>query len=270
MLSEPPPVAWIIVNDPDDRESWAAAARQLGLIGVPLESAALALDLLPNRGSLIPDLILFDDFGEPLPPARFATGLTRALDGLAPSVIYVVSSREAADGLASAALRPGRDMVFQRPVLARDVIRGAFALLGRSAKDQPVLQACGLELDVLRRMLVYQDRNVHLTRFECGFMDYVMRRKERVVTADELLEHVWGFEPGTGSCEVLRAHVRNLRHKLEFLGASRDLIWTLPGRGYQLRPDPTGQPLDTLSPPSASSTPSADTQPPAHLTKTSQ
>jgi DNA-binding response OmpR family regulator len=202
-----------------------------------LESAAQALGSLTHGSGLIPDLILFDDADEPMPPARFATGLTQALDGLAPSVVYVVSSREAAEALTSVALRPGQDMVLQRPVLARDVIKGVFALLGRSTEDQSVLQACGLELDVVRRTLAYQGRNLHLTRFECGFMEYLMRRKERVVTADELLEHVWGFEPGTGSCEVLRAHVRNIRHKLEFLGASRDVIWTLPGRGYQLRPD---------------------------------
>jgi len=259
MLSEPPPVVWIILNDPDDRESCVAAARQVGLIAVPLESAAQALDSLTNGGGFIPDLILFDDFGEPLPPARFAAGLAQSLDGLAPSVIYVVSSREAAEGLTSAPLRQGRDMVLQRPVLARDVIRGALALLGRSAEDGSVLQACGLELDVLRRMLVCQGRNVHLTRFECGFMDYVMRRKERVVTADELLEHVWGFEPGTGSCEVLRAHVRNLRRKLEFLGASRDVIWTLPGRGYQLRPVPPAslRPFPSASPSSVPPTRSA-------------
>ena len=237
MLSEPPPVVWIIYTDPDGRQNRAAAARQLGAIAVPVESGGQALHSLTSGGSLIPDLILFDDADEPLPAARFATALTQSLDGLVPSVVYVVSSREAAEGLTSVPLRPGQDMVLQRPVLARDVIKGVFALLGRSTEDQSVVQVCGLELDVVRRTLAYQGRNLHLTRFECGFMEYLMRRKERAVTADELLEQVWGFEPGTGSCEVLRAHVRNIRRKLEFLGASRDVIWTLPGRGYQLRLD---------------------------------
>jgi hypothetical protein len=57
----------------------------------------------------------------------------------------------------------------------------------------------------------------------------------RVVTNDEILEHVWGFAPGTGTSEVIRAHVRNLRRKLQLLGAPRDVIWTVPGRGYRLR-----------------------------------
>jgi DNA-binding response OmpR family regulator len=242
VLSEPPPIVWIIFGDPDGRQNRAAAARQLGVISVPLESAGLALDSLTCGKGLIPDLILFDDADEEMPPAQFAAALTQALNGLAPPVVYIVSSREAADGLTSAPLRPGQDVVLRRPVLARDVIRAAFEVFGRSAEDRPVLQACGLELDLLKRTLASQGRNVHLTRFECRFMEYLMRRKDRVVTSDELLEHVWGFEPGTGSCEVLRAHVRNLRRKLEFLGASRDTIWTLPGRGYQLRPDPAISP----------------------------
>ena len=140
-------------------------------------------------------------------------------------------------------------MVFQRPVLARDVIGASLALLRGSTGEGSVLHAEGLELDVIRRTLAYQGRNIHLTRLECGFMEYIMRRTGRVVGKDELLEHVWGFEPGTGSCEVLRAHVRNVRRKLELLGAPRDLIWNLPGRGYQLREAADGELPEDLSAP---------------------
>jgi hypothetical protein len=51
---------------------------------------------------------------------------------------------------------------------------------------------------------------------------------------------VWGFEPDTGAPEVVRAHVRNLRCKLQAIGAARDVIVTLPGRGYMVEVDGTG------------------------------
>jgi len=267
VLSEPPPVVWIVHSDPTLREARVAAARQMGLLALPVESGERALQWLDHGDSLIPDLILFDTSGGGVTPSHFAGALSQTLGELAPPVIYIVSSDEAAEGLSSPPLRPGQETVFQRPVLARDVLRAVHSALDRSAEDRSVLHAEGLELDVPRRTLTHQGRNVHLTRFECRFMEYLMRRRDRVVTSDELLEHVWGFEPGTGSCEVLRAHVRNVRRKLEFLGASRDIVWTLPGRGYQLRPHPSSQPLDAASPSRAGSTPPPDTQPPADFVK---
>jgi DNA-binding response OmpR family regulator len=209
----------------------------MGLIAAPLESAAQGLDWLNHNGGLIPDLILFDDAVGDMAPTQFAAALTEILGELTPPIIYIVSSAESAEALVSSSLKPAQDAVFQRPVPAHDVFKAVLSALRRSAEEDAVLHAHGLELDVIRRMLGYQDRNIHLTHFECGFMEYIMRRKDRVVTCHELLEHVWGFEPGTGTLDVLRAHVRNLRHKLQLLGAPQDLIWTLPGRGYRLKED---------------------------------
>ena len=42
-----------------------------------------------------------------------------------------------------------------------------------------------------------------------------MRNAGQVFTAEQLLQHVWGYPPGTGSQELVRAHVKNLRAKLE-------------------------------------------------------
>jgi len=242
MSSETPPAVWIVHSDPALREASVTAARQMGLVATPLASAAQALKWLTHGQGLIPDLILFDDAEEDICPARFAATLTEGLGELAPSVIYIVGSKEAAEALTSPPLRPGQDMVFQRPVLAHDVMGAVLSTLRRSAEEGSILHAQGLEFDVIRRTLAYRGRNIHLTRFECGFMEYVMRRRDRVVTNDELLEHVWGFEPSTGTSEVVRAHVRNLRRKLQLLGAPRDVIWTVPGRGYRLREAVSGPP----------------------------
>ena len=238
-------------------------ARQMGLIASPLESAAQGLDWLNHNGGLIPDLILFDDAVGDMAPAQFATALTEALGDLTPPVVYVVSSQESVEALISTSLRPGKDVALQRPLPARDVFKAVFSLLRRAAEEESVLNAHGLELDVVRRMLGYRGRNIHLTRFECAFMEYLMWRKDRVVTNDELLEHVWGFEPGTGALDVLRAHVRNLRHKLQLLGAPRDLIWTLPGRGYRLKEPPESQLPGNLHPSAPAATPDLETLSPA-------
>jgi OmpR-family two-component system manganese-sensing response regulator len=235
----------------------------MGFIATPVESAAQGLGWLNHSGGLIPDLILFDDAVGDMAPARFAAALEEALADLAPPVIYIVSSKESAEALISSHLKPGQDAVLQRPVPARDVMRAVFSVLRSTVEESAVLHAHGLELDVVRRTLWYGSRNIHLTRFECGFMEYLMRRKDRVVTCHELLEHVWGFEPGTGSLEVLRAHVRNLRRKLQLLGAPRDLIWTLPGRGYRLKEDLENQPPGTGRLAAPGATADLESRPPA-------
>jgi DNA-binding response OmpR family regulator len=267
MVAEPPPIVWILHSNPVLREARVITARQMGLIAAPLESAAQGLDWLNHNHALIPDLILFDDAVGDMPPARFAAALGEALGDLAPPVVYIVTSEENAESLISSSPMPSRDVVLKRPVLARDAFRAVFALLSRADAEASVLHAHGLELDVVRRMLGYRGRNIHLTRFECGFMEYVMWRKDRVVTNDELLEHVWGFEPGTGGLEVLRAHVRNLRHKLLLVAAPQDLIWTLPTRGYRLKEPPNGHPPESLHPSAPGIAPDLETNPPASPTE---
>ena len=263
MVAEPPPIVWILHGDPVLCEARVAAARQMGLIATPVESAAQGLRWLNGNHALIPGLILFDDAVRDMAPARFAAALAEALGGVAPPVVYIVSSEENAESLISSSPMPSRDVVLKRPVLARDAFSAVFSALRHAAEEDAVLHAHGLELDVVRRMLGYRGRNIHLTRFECGFMEYIMWRSDRVVTSDELLEHVWGFEPGTGACEVLRAHVRNLRHKLQLLGAPRDLIWTLPGRGYRLKEPPESQLPGNLHPSAPAATPDLETLSPA-------
>lgn len=222
--------------------------RQLGVIAVPLDSAAEALRSLNDGRGLIPDLILFDDAGEEMAPAGFAEVVAAGFRGLAPPVVYIATSSETVESLTSPPLRPGRDVVLQRPLLARDVMRASLGLLRLSAEQDSVLHGGGLALDVGWRTLAYRGRSTHLTRLECGFLEYIMRRAGRAATSDELLEHVWGFERGTGSPDMVRHRVWYLRRKLELLGAPRDLIRTVAGRGYQLREGSESHPPGAIDP----------------------
>jgi DNA-binding response OmpR family regulator len=54
-----------------------------------------------------------------------------------------------------------------------------------------------------------------------------------VVSAEELLEKVWGFFSRTGSGDIVRSHMRNLRRKIAKVARRREMIRTLPRRGYR-------------------------------------
>lgn len=59
------------------------------------------------------------------------------------------------------------------------------------------------------------DRLVKPTPVEFELLQFLMRHAGKVFTTEQLLQEVWRYPPGTGSQEVVRAHVRNLRAKLE-------------------------------------------------------
>ena len=232
VLSEPPPVVWVVHSDSALREARVSALRQSGLLVTPVTSATRALKWLEN---FIPDLILFEEVNEDTVAAQFSATVTETLGNLAPPVIYIVAARETTEGLTSPIDRPRRDVVFQKPVLASHVLRAALSMLRRAAEARSALRGQDLELDVTQRFLAYRSRNIRVTRLECRFLEYLMRHQGHVVSGDALLRGVWGYDPGTGTLEVVRANVRNLRRKLALLGAPPDLIRTLPGRGYQLK-----------------------------------
>ena len=85
----------------------------------------------------------------------------------------------------------------------------------RSAPPPPRwLEAGGVRLDLQRRVLRFDDREISLSHREFILMGHLMRRAGEVCTRDELLADVWGysFDPGSNVVDVC---VRRLRSKLE-------------------------------------------------------
>ncbi|MBL8044949.1 MAG: PAS domain-containing protein [Anaerolineales bacterium] len=72
-----------------------------------------------------------------------------------------------------------------------------------------------LTLNVETFELAVGDKVVNPTPVEFELLQFLMRNAGRVFTAEQLLQEVWKYPPGTGSQEVVRAHVRNLRAKME-------------------------------------------------------
>ncbi|MBI1885263.1 MAG: winged helix-turn-helix transcriptional regulator [Chloroflexi bacterium] len=79
--------------------------------------------------------------------------------------------------------------------------------------------------------------SVSLTPTEFRLVHYLIEHRGSPVSSDQLLEDVWGWPPGTGSGEVVRAHVRNLRAKVRQLDGGQELIRNYPRRGYAIPPE---------------------------------
>jgi DNA-binding response OmpR family regulator len=135
----------------------------------------------------------------------------------------------------SVPMRIGRDTVVGKPFLCTEVEQTLTQLLGsRTMPRAKTLTVGDLSLDRSLFALSSEGSSVTLTPTEFRLMEYMMERAGALVTAEELLEKVWGFFPHTGSGDVVRSHMRNLRRKIGKVVPGREVIRTLPRRGYRL------------------------------------
>ncbi|MEN9238597.1 MAG: winged helix-turn-helix domain-containing protein, partial [Thermostichus sp. DG_1_6_bins_120] len=90
-----------------------------------------------------------------------------------------------------------------------------------------------LTLDPLTREVKRGERRVELTAKEYDLLRYLMEHPRQVLTRQQILEHVWGFD-FIGDSNIIEVYIRYLRLKIEDRGEKR-LIQTVRGVGYVLR-----------------------------------
>jgi two-component system, OmpR family, KDP operon response regulator KdpE len=131
------------------------------------------------------------------------------------------------------ALAAGADDYVTKPFGPRELVARLQAVLRRVGEgpEEPTITADGLELDLAARIVRRDGTEVHLTPKEFELLRALARNRGRLMTHRELLTTVWG--PGYGEdTQVLRAHVANLRRKIE-PGDGPHYIRTDPGVGYR-------------------------------------
>ncbi|UTT43359.1 response regulator transcription factor [Exiguobacterium aurantiacum] len=95
--------------------------------------------------------------------------------------------------------------------------------------SERVLSYEGLTVDVNRHEVICEGQKIDLTRREFDLLVYLLEHPERVLTRDQLVEHVWGFDY-YGDTNVVDVYIRYVRKKL---GGS--WIQTVRGVGYMLK-----------------------------------
>jgi DNA-binding response OmpR family regulator len=137
----------------------------------------------------------------------------------------------------SGPLRAGRDALASKPLDFSEIEQALMRLLGdHTAEASETLTLAGLCLHRNCFTLSAEDGSVTLTPMKFRLLGFLMQRQGRVIAAEELVEKVWGFFSGTGSRAVVRSHMRNLRAKIRRVCGMREVIRTLPWRGYQFPP----------------------------------
>ncbi len=97
--------------------------------------------------------------------------------------------------------------------------------------SRPILSFADVEVHLERQEATRAGQRLELTRREYDLLCLFLRNPRRVLTREQILERVWGFDTEVGG-GVLDVYISYLRRKLEAFGPR--LIQTMRGFGYQL------------------------------------
>lgn len=133
-----------------------------------------------------------------------------------------------------AGLDMGADDYLPKPFVWEELLARIRALLRREVRGGSTLLRYGdLSLDVAEHIACLAGRELKLTRKEFGILEYLMRHPGRVVSSEELLEHVWDGSVNLFT-NTVRVHVNALRRKLGDDAEQARYIETIKGVGYRM------------------------------------
>lgn len=134
-------------------------------------------------------------------------------------------------------LEAGSDDYLVKPFAFPELAARLAALMRRPPiSDSPTrLAVAGIEIDLIKRDVRRDGREIHLQPREFALLEQLMRHAGKVVTRTMFLENVWGFhfDPQTN---IVESHLSRLRSKINE-GFDYDPIQTLRGVGYRMRAD---------------------------------
>lgn len=227
----PLPARILIVDDePQIRKFLEISLRAQGYVVVQAETGEAGLAALATQGA---DLVILD-IGL---PDRDGHAVLRELRQWSHVPVIMLTVR-ADEREKVAALDGGANDYVTKPFGIQELMARIRALLRMGAAgiehDAPVYALDGLVVDLARREVQADGRDVALTRKEFALLALLARNAGRVVTQPQLLREVWGptHEDDT---HYLRILVAKLRHKLGDDAAAPRWIVTEPGVGLRLR-----------------------------------
>lgn len=144
-------------------------------------------------------------------------------------IIFVTSRSSDEDELKSI-ITGGNDFItkpYNKLILLEKIKR---ALNKRDNKE--ILEVNEVILDPYKSVISYNNEKIELTRNEFRIIYYFFINKNKVLSKEELIEHLWNDKYYLDE-SILLVNINRLRKKLEIIGV-KDFIKTVRGKGYSL------------------------------------
>jgi DNA-binding response OmpR family regulator len=128
-------------------------------------------------------------------------------------------------------LDSGADDYLVKPFYFPELLARVRAILRRKGVTRNIILRIGdFVIDPNTIKGYFKDAEVFFTVKEFSILEYLMQNSGRIVSQEELLEHIWD-EDSNLFTQAIKVHISNIRKKLKGIGAE-DLIVTIKGKGY--------------------------------------
>ena len=195
-------------------------------------AAATASEALQQATIHAPDVMLLD-LG--LPDLDGIEVIRRIRSWSAIPIIVISARSEDSDKIE--ALDSGADDYIPKPFGMMELVSRVRALLRRTEPEKRVdsCEAGAIHVDLNRHVVMVDGQIVNLTFKEFELLCYLIENKGMVLTRDQLLSKIWGYD-FDGETRTVDVHIRTLRQKL---GEASRCIETIRGVGYKLEESET-------------------------------
>jgi len=222
---------YVVDDDPDVLDAIGRVLKSEGYLIDLLPSGALLLDSLERR---VPDLVILDIMMPEMDGITVCRRLREDPRYISLPVVFLTAKGTTDDVVAG--LDAGADDYVVKPFELSELRARISAVLRRSERDAKatnILQMNDLRLDSDTYRVYVHDREIQLTSTEHRLLRYMMEHPGQALSPGHLLQAVWEYPPHTGDPDLVRAHMRNLRAKIE-RGTSKKYIRTIHGVGYMI------------------------------------
>jgi len=218
----------IIEDEPNIRELVLYNLSQSGYEGIGAEDGLLGLSMARSEK---PDLILLDI----MLPGKNGYDICRELraEGSKTPIIMLTAKNEEIDKVLG--LEFGADDYISKPFGIRELMARVKAVLRRyeSSPEQEGISIGDLLINTDSHEVRLAGKPLDLTLKEFDLLRVLAENRGRVMTRDQLLDKVWGFEY-IGETRTVDVHVRYLRKKLGDEDNEGKYIQTVRGIGYKM------------------------------------
>ncbi len=224
--------ALLLNQDPDEASLIALVLQRTGLTVTRKPGLEQVWQMRPEQRALDLIVLALED-GDVLAQVRQLRAQFE--------VPLIVITDRIEERLHVALLDVGADLIVLRPFSGRLLVAQVRALLRRASGQPlltlPTLSIGALSLDPAVRTVQVEGRSPkRLTQLEFRLLYTLMTHRGQILSADALVEHVWGYA-GEGDRDLVRGLVSRLRAKVEPTPRNPRYIVTVPGAGYSLNTD---------------------------------
>ncbi|MDJ0690614.1 MAG: response regulator transcription factor [Xenococcaceae cyanobacterium MO_188.B32] len=179
--------------------------------------------------NLQPAMIVIDQAWQAEPGWNFCRQLRSS--GYRTPILMLVERETVEERVAC--LQAGADDYLLKPYKREEFLKLIRLYLQPEVSVKEQIRFGELVLDLTTRRVIRSERAIELTMKEFELLKYLMFNPGKVLTRDQIIENVWGYDY-RGESNVIEVYIRYLRLKIESEGQKR-LIQTVRGVGYVLR-----------------------------------